>query len=245
MPSDEKIARYRQIFDVLKDRIISGTYPVGELMPTEADICEEFGVSRYTVREALRQLIALCLVSRRQGSGTIVIRKEGQQRFVFAMQSLTELFQYALDTHFKVTAIETVILDAATAHDVGGRCGARWTVVSGLRSARPDAEPFCFTKSFIPRRLAWIVPELPGCVGPFYAHIEKCAKEPICAAEQQIRATKMTAEMAATLCVPKSEVALVMLRRYMSKKGTVIASYNWHVASKFSYRMALQRDGGH
>jgi len=33
-----------------------------------------------------------------------------------------------------------------------------------------------------------------------------------------------------------------MLRRYVSDKGTIVASFNWHIASEFTYRMALQRD---
>jgi GntR family transcriptional regulator len=238
----EKTARYVQIVNVLKARIVSGLYPVGTLLPTEADFCAEFAVSRYTVREALRRLMALGLVSRRQGSGTIVERAEAKEGYQFTLRSLTELFQYALDTFFRVTAIDEVILDADIAAEVGGKRGSRWTMVTGLRSLSPEAKPFCLTKSYIPDRLAWIAPELPGCIGPFYAHIEKRANEPILTAEQHMSAGRMTPEVATALGVGQDEVSLLMMRRYMSAKGTVIASFNWHNAAEFTYRMAIQRD---
>lgn len=243
-PEPDKTARYLQIVNILQARIASGIYPVGTLLPTEVDLCAEFSVSRYTVREALRRLTALGLVSRRQGSGTIVERTETKQGYFFALRSLTELFQYALDTHFKVTAVEEVALTAKIAGEIGGARGERWTRVTGLRSVSKDGPPFSLTKSYIPRRLAWVAPELPGCIGPFYAHIEKRANEPILKADQHISAAKMDAGMAKALGVADGEVSLLMMRCYMSAKGTLIASYNWHIASDFTYHMAIQRDDG-
>lgn len=235
-------ARYIQIVNVLKARIVSGLYPVGTLLPTEADFCAEFGVSRYTVREALRRLIALGLISRKQGAGTFVERSEANQGYFFALRSLTELFQYALDTSFKVVAIDEVVLSAAIAAEVGGKRGERWTVVTGLRSLTPESQPLSFTKSYIPSRLAWIAPELPGCIGPFYAHIEKRANEPVLTAQQHISASLASPEVARALGIAETDVSLLMMRRYMSAKGTLVASFNWHNAAEFTYRMAIQRD---
>jgi GntR family transcriptional regulator len=242
MQDTDKTARYVQIVNLLQARIASGIYPVGSLLPTEAELCAEFDVSRYTVREALRRLTAMGLVSRRQGSGTIVERTEARQGYFFALRSLSELFQYALDTHYRVIGINEATLTTVQAEEIGGKRGSPWTVVTGLRSSSKNAPAFCLTRSFIPHRLAWLAPELPGCIGPFYAHLEKRANEPIITAEQHISAAKMPREVAAALDVPAGEVSLLMLRRYMSAKGTVIASYNWHIASEFTYRMALQRD---
>ena len=40
-------------------------------LPTESELCEEFGASRYTVREALRRLVDQGMVHRRQGAGSV------------------------------------------------------------------------------------------------------------------------------------------------------------------------------
>ena len=56
----------------LKDMIISGAYKSGEKLPNEAALCEMFGVSRITIREAMKKLSMMGLLDIRQGKGTFV-----------------------------------------------------------------------------------------------------------------------------------------------------------------------------
>ena len=56
----------------LKDMIITGTYKSGEKLPNEAALCEMFGVSRITIREAMKKLSMMGLLDIRQGKGTFV-----------------------------------------------------------------------------------------------------------------------------------------------------------------------------
>lgn len=64
--------RYAQLVTTIQDRITSGKYPPGSLMPTEAALTAEFGVSRATVVRALQLLKADGWVESRQGRGTYV-----------------------------------------------------------------------------------------------------------------------------------------------------------------------------
>jgi DNA-binding FadR family transcriptional regulator len=57
---------------VLVDRIVSGEYPPGTLLPPEPLLCQSFDVSRSVVREALKVLQEKGLVTVRQGHGTVV-----------------------------------------------------------------------------------------------------------------------------------------------------------------------------
>src|SRR5437899_11079441 len=65
---------YARILDTLRQRIASGTYRVGESLPTEAELVSEFGVSRHTVRAALQHLVAEGIVERTAGRGTFLKR---------------------------------------------------------------------------------------------------------------------------------------------------------------------------
>ena len=64
--------RYAQLVTAIQDRITSGAYPPGSLMPTEAALTAEFGVSRATVVRALQLLKADGWIESHQGRGTYV-----------------------------------------------------------------------------------------------------------------------------------------------------------------------------
>ena len=60
----------------LRKAIVEGNYGFNERLPSERDLAEYFGASRGTVREALRRLQQLNMVSRQVGSGTFVTYRE-------------------------------------------------------------------------------------------------------------------------------------------------------------------------
>jgi GntR family transcriptional regulator len=63
---------YSIVKDKIADLIKSGEYAVGEQLPTELALCEQFQVSRTTVRLALQQLELEGRIYRVQGKGTFV-----------------------------------------------------------------------------------------------------------------------------------------------------------------------------
>jgi len=75
-PFESAQPRYLAVAERLSQAITQGEYGVGSLLPTESELCDKFGVSRHTVREALRKLRDLGLVTRHQGVGTRVENAE-------------------------------------------------------------------------------------------------------------------------------------------------------------------------
>ncbi len=72
-PERQRGAGRRVLSDVVAEwiaaRVLDGTYPTGERLPPERDLAEQLGVNRSSVREALKRLEQLRLVSIQQGSG--------------------------------------------------------------------------------------------------------------------------------------------------------------------------------
>jgi GntR family galactonate operon transcriptional repressor len=60
----------------LADRIVTGEFAAGAPLPGEPVLCDRFGVSRITIREAVKALEAMRLVEIRQGAGTTVRARE-------------------------------------------------------------------------------------------------------------------------------------------------------------------------
>jgi GntR family transcriptional regulator len=63
---------YQQLVNVLESRISSGELDVGQRLPSENDLCTEFGLSRATVRQALQQLERRGSAQRIPGRGVFV-----------------------------------------------------------------------------------------------------------------------------------------------------------------------------
>ena len=63
---------YRQIRGLILRSLESGEWGPGELIPSESELAERFGVSQGTVRKAIDEMAAENLLIRRQGKGTFV-----------------------------------------------------------------------------------------------------------------------------------------------------------------------------
>jgi DNA-binding GntR family transcriptional regulator len=243
MPDDHR-PRYAQLSDILRDRIASGLHPVGTFLPTESDLCAEFGVSRHTVREALRLLTEARLIQRRQGSGSQVIATEARPGYVHDMRSLAELFQYAADTRLTLSHIAIGRPGADYAADLGPLAEEDWLILRGLRREADGHLPICHTTIFINRAFAAIQPDLPAIAGAIYPHVEARFGVEVALVEQDIRVIPTPPEAAAALRVkPRSHVVRVT-RRYLDADSRILlASVNLHPAERFSYAMRLRRDG--
>src|SRR5215467_5586356 len=66
---------YYQVQHTITQRISRGEYPPGSQLPSESELSRELGVSRVTVREALRVLAQENLLVTAQGRGTFVAEK--------------------------------------------------------------------------------------------------------------------------------------------------------------------------
>lgn len=62
-----------QVAEELEKKIVSGEFPVGTKIPSEIELMDLFGVSRNTVREAVRSLAIAGVIDIRQGDGTYVM----------------------------------------------------------------------------------------------------------------------------------------------------------------------------
>ncbi|OCT14582.1 hypothetical protein A8709_17085 [Paenibacillus pectinilyticus] len=68
----EGIALYYTVKEKLHEMIEEGKYAPGQQFPTESELCEKFGVSRTTIRQALSQLKLEGHIYQVQGKGTFV-----------------------------------------------------------------------------------------------------------------------------------------------------------------------------
>ena len=81
----------------LSEGISSGRYAVGTLLPTEFELCEQYGLSRYAVRKALDALQELGLISRRKNVGTRVEAMRPLAGFTQSIATVEELARFGAE----------------------------------------------------------------------------------------------------------------------------------------------------
>lgn len=84
-----------QVYKQLLDKIRFGEYALGERLPSEADLCEEYGVSRPIIRASLSKLRDSGLIVSRQGAGSFVNSGVVTDRAGFSpLNSITDIAAY-------------------------------------------------------------------------------------------------------------------------------------------------------
>ena len=72
LESNKKAPLYQQLYDAILNKVRSGEYQVGEKIPSEEQLMTIYGVSRVTVRNAIKQLVDENILIKRHGKGTFV-----------------------------------------------------------------------------------------------------------------------------------------------------------------------------
>jgi DNA-binding GntR family transcriptional regulator len=72
MVSHKTIPQYRRLYEVLRKHILDGVYSEGDLLPSENELCQLYGITRPTVRQSLSTLANDGYIRKHQGKGSIV-----------------------------------------------------------------------------------------------------------------------------------------------------------------------------
>lgn len=238
-----KLTRYQQVANTLFAEIENGDHTIGSLLPTEHELCARFGVSRYTVREALRRLFEAGLVARRRGAGTTVIATKRPPLYDLTVSSVMDISNYAKNTRFEIKSVEKSDISDEAFEDINLPRGNNWTTIQGLRFSDVDPRPVCVARVYVNDALEKVSRHLGEpfhIIGDFH---EIAFEVGVKTMEQTIRATTIDSDDARVLRAEAGSVALRSTRRYLSADGTIIqVADSIHPADRFSISMTYSRD---
>lgn len=214
-PVDDQARRplHQVVADDLLQQITDGTYAVGARLPTENELCEEYGLSRGTVRQALGQLRELGMIERRPSAGTIVVSAEPVGGFRTFAHSGDDIVLLAETTRLTRRESLDVVLDRALARRLGARAGSMWHLIRGVRVSRgqPD-QALCWSEHYLrgdlPREEQLVMPRRDS----FSKYV----------VEQTVSAERLDASIARALDAEPDSPALVVTRRMRSKNGKLV-----------------------
>lgn len=234
--------RYEQIAKELGECITSGEISVGDSLPTEAVLCKKYGVSRYTAREALRQLREAGLVTRRPRTGTTVTATSAHSAFSLPLSSARDLLRYATATRFIIQKRERIKAAGKDLAVLQCRRGQAWIKLSGIRRKPGIKTPVCLISVYLNIALSGIEQRIPRSAGVIYRLVEKQLGVRIAWIGQRIEAVALTPVEANGLeCKPGC--GLRVRRYYYDGTDRLLeVSDSLHAAERFAYEMRLQRD---
>ena len=238
------LARYAQVAQSLLERINGGTYPVGQLLPTEMELGRQFGVSRTTVREAIRSLRDMGVVSATPGVGTIVRAKYASPHYVHAIESISDIFQYAKESG-KPVLLAAGEIEASEDEARLLRCppGQRWVKLETLRSFTGKGLPMAHIFSYVAPAYGGIAKLVPSRREPMYSLIESQYGEPILEVQQEFRATQIGARVARLLKVKAGSAGLYVIRHYFGGGDRLLlVTLSVYPSDRFSYAMRLRHN---
>ncbi len=98
------------VTEVLREKIRSGEFAVGDRLPSEAALSQRFSVSRTVVREAVSRLKADGLVATHQGKGTLILEASQLARFHIdaedgSVQAVLRVMELRLGLEAEVAAL--------------------------------------------------------------------------------------------------------------------------------------------
>jgi GntR family transcriptional regulator len=230
------------IAQALAEDIRAGKYRVGDKLPSEPDMSVRFGVSRHTVRAALRTLDELGLVSSQQGVGTTVRARESVSRYTQAFNSAEDLLQYATNTRVQEIDRTEVTVDAAMADRFGCKPGEHWWRLRTLRSASPRGKAIAYSEVHIPLAFGPVLSDIAGSREPVFALIERRFKESIVEIQQDIACVvSLQPDEWKYLGLPAGSPGMEITRRYYGRKRRLLeVARTVHPAGVFKYSMRVQ-----
>jgi GntR family transcriptional regulator len=144
---------WTQFRDALRTLILNGELAIGAKLPTEAELGEQFGISRIVVREALADLVRSGLIYKIKGRGAFVSARERDEDFVSTVLGFSdEMERKGLTVLTQVLAQELRAPTEAEAHSLGLDDGQLVVALKRLRSV--DGELRLLVETAIPADLA-------------------------------------------------------------------------------------------
>jgi GntR family transcriptional regulator len=102
---------YLQIKEHLLAKIDAGAWPEESMIPTESELCGEYGVSKITVREAIKLLVREGRLSRIAGKGTFITPQKIEQRLNRFFSFTRWAQQNGLEPASRILKVETLPAD--------------------------------------------------------------------------------------------------------------------------------------
>lgn len=230
---------YLQVIDRIKQDIEQGIYKEKEQLPSEFDLAKQLGVSRATLREALRILEEENVIIRRHGVGTFVNAKPLFSSGIEQLSSVTNMIVQAgmkpgtiLLSSDTLNATEEDIRRFSCSED------EELLVMERVRTANGEPVVYCVDK--IPEK--YLTDALSHDKESIFSILDKAAHTKIAYAVAEIEPLGYHERISPILeCDPETALLVLKQMHFDEKDEPILYSVNYFRADKFSFHVLRKR----
>jgi GntR family transcriptional regulator len=169
---NEGLPKYQLLAKLLAKRIDDHEFEAGEKIPSEGELCDEYGVSRVTVRQAVGALTRRGLLKREQGKGTYVLPQRLRRDISRIYSFTTDMIALGMEPSSEVLELAERTADEDTAAALELKePGATVTVVKRLRMA--NGSPLLLETTMVPSALCPGLVDMDLAKGSLYQILQK------------------------------------------------------------------------
>jgi GntR family transcriptional regulator len=233
--------RYAQVAADLTHSVNTGWYAVGAALPSEAQLCKAYDISRFTAREALRRLEQAGLIERNRGRESRVIARKPPPAFMLSVQKEADVLRYAEETSVNLSRSKRKV-SAKTMQELELSEDAEWAHFSGVRRDGGTGQPIGTTNVFLRADYADAVKVDSDVSAAIFDQVTSAHGLTMSHIDQVVSATVLPDLAARRLLCEPNEPALRIVRRFSAREtGLFEVSVSLHPATRFSYGIRLER----
>jgi GntR family transcriptional regulator len=233
------VPMHAQIREIIRRRVLDGTYAPHSQMPSESQMMEAFAVSRITVRQALGDLQKEGLIFKVAGKGSFVAKPK-------AFQSLSRLqgFGEAMtasgyETFSQVLSMRRVAAGEAVARRLRLKTGAPVFEIQRLRFL--NREPISVDQSYFPLELGQRLAQEDLPTRDIFAILENDYGLHLTHADVQIEAISADEGLARQLRIAEASPLLRIERLTFADEQPIDFEYLYYRGDAFQYRLRIDR----
>ncbi len=231
---------YAQIKEILRARILDGSYQPHQQMPSEAEMIEAFDVSRITVRQALNDLQNEGLIFRIHGKGTFVSKPKAFQD-LGRLQGFGEAMrQMGYETYSRVLSLKSVAPTPQVAERLRLAKRARVTELQRVRFL--NREPISLDVTYVPLAIGNRLAKEDLAARDVFVILENDYGLALGHAELQIGSTLADETLATQLKVEEGSPVLFIERTTHTADGTPVDyEHLYYRGDAFQYKVRVDR----
>lgn len=242
---DSPIPYYYQLRAILQDQIGAGQFRVGAQLPSEPSLCDQFGVSRTVVRQALGDLESEGLIERMKGKGTFVAAPKMLEHLAESLTGLhDDVTARGQRLRSRVLALEAVEPPADVLRLLGLSIGDQVVMLERLRFV--DNEPWVFTRSYLPYALCAAILDMDMTTKSLYATLEGELGLTLARATRTVEAAAAGSELAGHLGIRTRSPVLLLKSLTFNPSGLPVEYFvAWHRGDRSRFEVQLRRQEIH